>query len=498
MQSIRSYLPRLEKHSSLQFMVLVFGLALLVRFYRLAYFPLWLDEIYGYELGHLGIAGIFRNSLNDPHPPLYYMIQWIAAGFGSVHHEVAWRWLPALSGAFTVAIVYQLARMQASPISAALVGVLFAFSPMHLYFSQEARSFAFVTLLSAVSMLLLEYLQQSSQNRGLWVSHFSVSLLGIYCSYSYVLVISMQLLYLVMVERRRQTVMRYALLFGVCCLPLVVPFWITLSSVTVEHATTPRTSFLQIVQAILGGDPVRYGFSWAHSWLLGITALLVGIGVYSRRTSGSRTLTMYYTTQCVLPFLLFFGVLVPLFKINLILTEAKQFMLLLPAWFVLVARGIEYVRYTGSLKILQSILVVLYAVTLFASTERIQRYWEVSKSPEGLIVREIERHMQADDVIVSLHYSLNAALSFYMPDTRTFAYPQQDKASYLFRYMNDDIDPKQDQVIHLETVRSHQRIWLLTHPSNAQEVIQAITHGCSIDQEWNYSPFHLTLLRNCV
>ncbi len=502
MRRVRSYQLRWEWIAYWWAGALVFILALLIRFYRLSYSPLWLDEIYGYELGQSGIGGILRNSLTDPHPPLYYILQWIAAGFGSIHNEVAWRWLPALSGAFTVAIVYQLARSRVSQISAVLAGVLFAVSPMHLYFSQEGRSSAFVTLLSAISMLLLWRLHQSPQNTRLWIGHFSTSLVGIYCSYSFVLVIGMQLFYLAVIERRWQQMLRYALLFSICCLPLVMPFWMTLSSVAAQHTTSPRTNLLEIAQAIVGGDPVRYGFSWAHHWLLIVPGMLACAGIWFRPASGSRTFTLYYALQCFFPFLFFFGVLAPLLNINLILAEAKQFMVLLPAWFVLVAQGIEHLGQIGYSRIVRSILVVVYGVTLLASAESIQRYWETTKSPEGLAVLEVRTYMQPDDMIVSLHYSLTTALTFYLPDTTTYAHPQQHAGSDISWYITSisrtqPLTAQFDQPISLETIRSHPRIWLLRHHTNSQAIIQSVVHACSIDREWNYDPFRVTLLHNC-
>src|SRR5512135_2250059 len=84
-------------------------LALLVRLYRINS-PLWLDEIYGYKLAKLGFDAIIQNSWTDPHPPLYYLLGWVTSGFGSVHSEIGWRWIPVVCGVAAVAVTGRMVK----------------------------------------------------------------------------------------------------------------------------------------------------------------------------------------------------------------------------------------------------------------------------------------------------------------------------------------------------------------------------------------------------
>jgi uncharacterized membrane protein len=419
-----------------------------------------------------------------------------------VHHEIAWRWLSAVSGAATVAIVYYLARLRTSWRSAVLASTLFAVSPMHLFYSQEARSFAFVTLLATVTMLLLYSLHRSPKHKALWIGHFVVSLVGIYCSYNYVLVIGVQLLYLVAVERLWWSTMRYALLFGLCCAPLVMPFWITTSAVATLHITSPSTNLLEILQALVGGDPVRYGFAWVHPLLLALLGVLALVGSGLHPADNSRRFTLYSVLLCVLPFVLFFGIFAPLLNINMILTEAKQFMVLLPAGFLLVAQGIEQLWRINRARIVPAILIGLYSIALLASLFSIQRYWVVPKSPEGLAVLHIREHLLPGDAVVSLHYMSDAALSFYLAETTSYTKPQQHEDHYLFTDVTHIIwaQPVEGQLrpsIPLASIRNHPRIWVIMHVSRSQEIAQEITQGCDVSGEWRYRPIQVTLLQDC-
>jgi hypothetical protein len=78
--------------------------AFAIRLYKIGS-PLWLDEIYGYRLAKLGFQAIIQNSWTDPHPPLYYLLQWVVSCFGSIKSEIGWRSIPFLSGVLTIAVI---------------------------------------------------------------------------------------------------------------------------------------------------------------------------------------------------------------------------------------------------------------------------------------------------------------------------------------------------------------------------------------------------------
>jgi hypothetical protein len=277
----------------------------------------------------------------------------------------------------------------------------------------------------------------------------------------------------------------------------------TLSSVAAQHTTSPSTNLFAILQALVGGDLIRYSFSWRHLWLLGVLSLLAFAGMGFRPASGSRTFTFYYVVQCILPVALFFGIFAPLFGVNLILTEAKQFMVLLPAWFVLVAQGTEQVWHINPARLIRSVLVGAYTIALIASIISLQRYWETPKSPEGLAVLHVRDQKQPDDAVISLHYSLDAALSFYMPETTSYTKPQQHEDGYLFtndtyvlpvQLLEDQIEPS----ISLATIQNHPRIWVLSHSGKSPDMVQAIAQDCVVGGEWTYRPFRVTLLHSCT
>jgi 4-amino-4-deoxy-L-arabinose transferase-like glycosyltransferase len=87
-------------------------------------------------------------------PPLYYMIAWLwSRPFGT--GEIGLRSLSALAGTASIAVIYMAAvelgmRRRVGLVGAAIVAV----SPVLIWFSQDARAYSLVFLLSALSVLL--------------------------------------------------------------------------------------------------------------------------------------------------------------------------------------------------------------------------------------------------------------------------------------------------------------------------------------------------------
>jgi len=127
--------------------ILLLIAALLFHSYRLAQNPIWFDETLIHLAAQRDVGRLLFYSSIGPHPPFYYLLQWVLAGMGEWQTEWAWRWFPMLCGTVTIPLIYILMRRLTSRLSALLGACLFLFAPMHLYFSQEARPYTFLILL---------------------------------------------------------------------------------------------------------------------------------------------------------------------------------------------------------------------------------------------------------------------------------------------------------------------------------------------------------------
>jgi len=141
--------------------LLLFAAALAVaaflRFDRLGVPCYWLDEILGDQLTtHAASAPVWQwiTGLEREHGPLYYATQLAARIAG--RNEWTGRLVPALCGLAAVAIAGLIARKAGEGASGVFaVAMMTAVSPLHVYFSREARPYGLLLLLASVAVKLV-------------------------------------------------------------------------------------------------------------------------------------------------------------------------------------------------------------------------------------------------------------------------------------------------------------------------------------------------------
>ncbi len=157
----------------------VLGAAL--RFGTLNVQSIWLDESATLVLVHRGFAGMLSNlSASESAPPLYYVLVWAwTKVFGA--GPLGFRSFSALVGTVTIPVLY-LAGRQVSRRVGVWAAALATVNPAMYYYSQEARAYALLILLSAVAYLLWQRaLQQPSGRRlALWALVSALALLTHY------------------------------------------------------------------------------------------------------------------------------------------------------------------------------------------------------------------------------------------------------------------------------------------------------------------------------
>jgi 4-amino-4-deoxy-L-arabinose transferase-like glycosyltransferase len=184
-------------------LILVVVLGAVLRLYRFDALSLWLDEGFTVFFSRLpwrtvlGLDGAY-----DVHPPLYYaLVKVVGVGVPEV---VAGRLVSVVAGTATVPVLYALAARLLGPWPGVLSALVLAVSPLHVWYSQEARQYALVVLLVCVSYLALtEYWRSPRMG---WAALYLVTLLlALYTEYSAIYAILPQALVLAAtVVRQRQ------------------------------------------------------------------------------------------------------------------------------------------------------------------------------------------------------------------------------------------------------------------------------------------------------
>jgi mannosyltransferase len=139
---------------------------------------LWIDEGYSLALGSHSVSDIMRGAAADQHPPLYYLLLhlWLAAG-QSVFHL---RYLSVLIGTLGVAASARVGQQLLGRSGGVVAALLLACSPMHIWYSQEARMYILLALLTTVSMYMA---WRVMRGHGGWIAYGLSTVLALYTHY---------------------------------------------------------------------------------------------------------------------------------------------------------------------------------------------------------------------------------------------------------------------------------------------------------------------------
>ncbi|MFA4947921.1 MAG: glycosyltransferase family 39 protein [Candidatus Krumholzibacteriia bacterium] len=201
----------------------IIATALSLRFFRLAHQSLWVDEILSYR-AFVSAAGVpyWKKFLYDVHGPLYslFMHFWSAVSKSDF-------WLRTPSAVAGALAVYALFRwfVEIGRRDLAIPAALFmALSPFHIYYSQELRFYAFLSLFAVLALIAFERFRAAPTARSgaffgvafacACLSHFSAIFLG-----------AAFLVYLICSGRFRGAHLRFGALAAAIALVMISP-WI--------------------------------------------------------------------------------------------------------------------------------------------------------------------------------------------------------------------------------------------------------------------------------
>jgi uncharacterized membrane protein len=126
-------------------------LGLFLRVYDLSDESVWYDEAFSIELANSSILGVINGSAQDIHPPLYHILlhYWINL-FGD--SEFSTRFMSVLFGLVAIFMIYKVGSLILDEEAGILSALLLALSSFHIYYSQEARMYSLMVLLTLLSM----------------------------------------------------------------------------------------------------------------------------------------------------------------------------------------------------------------------------------------------------------------------------------------------------------------------------------------------------------
>ena len=159
--------PRLGRRSAIGAVAAITALGALLRFATLDVQSLSGDEGVTSALLRMSL-GDMLSTIPDSEstPPLYYVLAWMwtrAAG----HGELGMRSLSALAGTMAIPALFAAGRALVSERAGVVAAALAAVSPLLVWYSQEARSYALLMLLATLSLWTFARVLDSPTRRGM-------------------------------------------------------------------------------------------------------------------------------------------------------------------------------------------------------------------------------------------------------------------------------------------------------------------------------------------
>lgn len=199
-------------------------LAAVIRFYRIGHQGFWYDEAVSALLVHFSPGKMFGLlPRSESTPPLYYCIAWVwVRVFGDT--ETGLRSLSAVLGAAVVPVIYGGGARLVSRRTGLLAAALAACNPLLIWYSQEARAYELLVLLSGMSLLAFAHLLERP-GRG-WAAAWAIFAgLALSTEYYAILVVVPEAIWLLYRHRRSRRVLAavgVVALWGVALIPLIV------------------------------------------------------------------------------------------------------------------------------------------------------------------------------------------------------------------------------------------------------------------------------------
>jgi len=154
------------KRGEATFLIGLSALGLSLRLFRIGYQSLWVDEMLTILVStskpDISIWGYLKYNI---HGPLHSFVVWLFTLVGSGD---GWLRIPsALAGAATIYFLYRWAAPWLGVPVARAAALLLALHPLHMYYSQEVRGYAFLLMFTTLaSMYLHRLLADESRRNG--------------------------------------------------------------------------------------------------------------------------------------------------------------------------------------------------------------------------------------------------------------------------------------------------------------------------------------------
>jgi len=405
-----------------------------LRIHNLGTQSIWLDEGASYSYIQDTIMGTWRTSANAEQAPLHMVIMHVMTFFSS--SEFSLRLPSAIFGILSIPLIYAMGERLFGKEEGIISAFLLSISIMHLWYSQEARMYA-QTLLFSLASLYFFYCATKTNSKKNWVYFVISSSLAFYSHYYTVFVIIPEAVYYIwtkiavpsikigkMSVENWQNFRMFIVGMGaffVSILPLFIPFVEQSISRTSSAPTWGLGQSLSFIPTML----IQFSTREPKTSYLFMLLFVIGlIAIAMRQKDQFAFLGVYLAIPFTASYIL--AAKMPF--------SPRYLLFLLPAYLILVARGITAIANTlyssnssspskDTIKKRHTSIVIIILIFLLISFPLITEYYSVSQKNDWRVATAyIESVTQSGDVVSTLPGYMFQALVYYYDNSSDGTY----------------------------------------------------------------------------
>jgi uncharacterized membrane protein len=464
MQSIKEAYASHQRIAVL-LLLLILAFALLLRIKNLGGESLWLDEASSVKLAQLPVHDILDEvARDDVHPPLYYLMlhYWVRLAGDS---EAGVRLLSVLLGVLSILVIYKVASLLFDPQTGFLSALLLSVSLLHIAFSQEARMYALLCLLSLLSIYLFLTLLRGESGLLFAAYVLSTALLPYTQVYGWFIIIAQNIFFLSLYFLSNDIFKR---LFKrwVVAQALTVALFLPWLPAMMQQVSRVQKNFwipvpsLRLLSLTVDEYIVSNSLQWIHLLLIALSIIALWGSKRGNASFDSKAhpdasrpawfqdrdklylLLAWLLTPVLVPFILSYFMR-PIFL-------PKYTIAALPAFVILAARGLMEVRFAPA-------RLFLVALILFLSLSGLRRgYWGTQRKEDWRDAVGYFNQMAKPNDLVLIYPSFSQPpFDYYAKRSDVIKAPLPDFGSEMTA---DEAYEMLD-----EAIKGHDRVWLVLH-----------------------------------
>lgn len=417
-----------------KWLLLILTLATFLRFYKLDFQSVWLDEIHTINESNPSnsFSDIYKILLiAEPHPPLYFYIIYILFNiFG--YSVIVLKSFSAIIGIAGVLSIYFLGKEIGNKSIGLIASLFTAINQFHIYYSQEGRMYSLLFFTTTVSFyFLLKFIKRPTYKHA--IAHGFFAALMIYSHFFALFALFAQyIVFLCILFKKNKNLKKR--FFKLCFISGLTTLIFYIPSLNLFIESTKRTSiwiqmpendiYIQIFKEFFGNYQVNY-----ITFGLIIIVYLITFFLYRKNFFQEENYTLkllillsWIIIVLIVPFVLSY--------INLPMIVSRYYINILPAIIILIAFGVDLIK-NYKIKIGLIVLITFFSLN---SVFKINKYYSrISKTQFREVTQFIKNNNLNNDPIVT-------SLGWYLPyffDSQGQKIIEKNLDDYIFEISKD-------------------------------------------------------------